>query len=81
MLNIVPGTFPIVALNDIAQLDLANAATVATIAAFYVIAFAFVEVPLVTYCFAPERTKRLGVAALVAVGLYLMVHGIVQLVA
>ena len=95
VLNIVPGTFPIVALKDIAQLDLSNAATVATVAAFYVIMFAFVEVPLVTYFFAPERTtaavddfnawlarngRSLAVYSLGGVGVYLTVRGIVQLV-
>jgi hypothetical protein len=94
VLNIVPGTFPIVALKDIAQLDVSNAAKVATIVVFYVIMFAFVEVPIVAYLFAPERTtasmndfnawlgrngRRLGIYVLAAVGLYLTVRGIVEL--
>jgi hypothetical protein len=94
VLNTVPGTFPIVALKDIAQLDASNAAKVATIIVFYVIMFAFVEVPVVAYVFAPERTtvavnnfnawlKRNGhrVAAyvLAGVGLYLTIRGVVDL--
>ncbi len=94
VLNIVPGTFPFVALKDIARLDASNAAKVATIFVFYVIMFAFVEVPIVAYLFEPERTKtrvnafnswlrRNGrsVAAYVlgGVGIYLIVRGIVQL--
>ena len=94
VLNIVPGTFPIVALKDIAQLDASNAAKVATIVVFYVIMFAFVEVPIVAYLFAPERTtaamndfnawlarngRRVAGYVLAGVGLYLTVRGIVQL--
>jgi len=94
VLNILPGTFPIVALKDIAQLDASNAAKVATIIVFYVIMFAFVEVPIVAYLFAPERTTAAandfnswlkrnsrGVAAYVlgGVGLYLTIRGMIQL--
>ena len=93
VLNIVPGTFPIVALKDIAQLGLSNAATAATIAAFYVIMFAFVEIPLIGYLFAPSRTQAavsrfnawlganvllLAIWALVAAGVYLIVRGAVS---
>ena len=94
VLNIIPGTFPFVALKDIAQLDASNAAKVATIIVFYVIMFAFVEVPIVAYLFAPERTtaevndfnawlgrngRRLAAYVLAGVGLYLTVRGIVEL--
>ena len=94
VLNIVPGTFPLVALKDIAQLDASNAAKVATIVVFYVIMFAFIEVPIVAYQFAPERTtasvnefnawlgrngRRVAAYVLATVGLYLTVHGVVQL--
>ncbi len=94
VLNIVPGTFPIVALKDIAQLDVSDAAKVATIVVFYLIMFAFVEVPIVGYLFAPERTtasmnqfngwlgrngQRVGVYVLAGVGLYLIVRGIAAL--
>jgi hypothetical protein len=94
VLNIVPGTFPIVALKDIAQLDAGNGVKFATIVLFYVIMFAFVEVPIVAFLFAPQRTtvavngfnewlKRNGrrVAAYVigVVGLYLVVRGLLRL--
>jgi cytochrome c oxidase assembly factor CtaG len=93
VLNIVPGTFPIVALKDIAELDASNATKVATIVVFYLIMFAFVEVPIVAYLFVPERTtvavnafndwlkrngRRVGAYVLGAVGLYLTVRGIIQ---
>jgi hypothetical protein len=95
VLNIVPGAAPLVGLKDIAQLDVGNAAKVAAIVGFYLIMFAFIEVPIVAYRFAPERTAaamtgvnawvgRNGrqVAAFVigAVGVYLTVRGIVHLV-
>ena len=94
VLNIVPGTFPIVALKDIAQLNASNGAKVATIVVFYVIMFAFVEVPIVAYLIAPERTtvavnafnawlkrngRRVAAYVLAGVGLYLTVRGIVDL--
>jgi thiol:disulfide interchange protein len=94
LLNIVPGTFPIVALKDIAQLDASDAAKVATIVVFYVIMFAFIEVPIVAYLIAPERTtvavnafnawlgrngRRVAAYVLAGVGLYLTIRGIIQL--
>ena len=94
VLNIVPGTFPIVALKDIAQLDASDGAKIATIVIFYVIMFAFVEIPIVAYLFAPTRTitamdnfnawlgrngRRVAVYVLAVVGAYLVVRGIVQL--
>jgi hypothetical protein len=94
ILNIVPGTFPIVALKDIAQLDIGDGAKVAAVVVFYVIMFAFIEVPVVAYLFAPERAtaavfdfntwlgrngRRIGVYVLAAVGFYLTVRGVVQL--
>ena len=62
---------------------------------FYVIMFAFAEVPIVAYLFAPERTTvkvnqfndwlrrnstRVAVWVLVVVGIYLTVRGVVQAV-
>ena len=94
VLNIVPGAFPFVALKDIAQLDAGNGAKVAAIVAFYLIMFAFVEVPIVAFAFAPERTaaavgrfnawigrnaRRAAAYVLAAVGLYLTIKGLVQL--
>jgi hypothetical protein len=95
VLNIVPGAFPFVALKDIAQLDVSDASKVAAVVIFYVIMFAFAEVPIVAYLFAPERTTarvndfnawlgrnstRVAVYVLVVVGIYLTVKGVVQAV-
>ena len=95
LLNIVPGAFPFVALKDIAQLDISDAGKAASVVVFYVIMFAFAEVPIVAYLFAPERTTvrvnqfndwlrrnstRVAVGVLVAVGIYLTVRGVVQAV-
>ena len=94
VLNIVPGALPFVALKDIAQLDASNGAKVAAIVAFYVVMFAFVEVPIVAFAIAPERTaavvsrfnawlgrnaRRVAAYVLAAVGLYLTIRGLVQL--
>jgi Sap, sulfolipid-1-addressing protein len=94
VLNILPGTFPIVALKDIAEVNASNAAKVAAIVVFYLIMFAFVEVPIVAFVFAPERTtvavnnfndwlkrngRRVAAYVLAVVGVYLTVRGILQL--
>ena len=92
--NIVPGVVPLVALKDIAELDYSFGATVALLLGFYLIMFAFIEVPIVAYLFAPERTassmnqfnawlgrngRRVGVYVLAGVGCYLLVRGIAAL--
>jgi thiol:disulfide interchange protein len=96
VLNIVPGVLPFVALKDIAELDYSVPATVLILLGFYVIMFAFIEVPLVAYLVAPARTaietarfnawldrnwRRLGAYALVVLGVYLLVRGAVALIA
>ena len=93
VLNIVPGAFPFVALKDIAQLDASNATKAVSVVVFYVIMFAFAEVPIVAYLFAPERTTarvndfndwlgrnttRVAIWVLVVVGIYLTVRGLIQ---
>jgi len=93
VLNIVPGAFPFVALKDIAQLDASNATKAVSVVVFYVIMFAFAEVPIVAYLFAPERTTarvndfndwlgrnttRVAIWVLVVVGIYLTVRGVIQ---
>jgi hypothetical protein len=93
VLNVVPGAFPFVALKDISQLDVGDSGKVAAVVLFYVIMFAFAEVPIVAYLFAPESTTarvnefndwlrrnstRVAVYVLTAVGVYLVVRGIVQ---
>jgi hypothetical protein len=96
VLNIFPGAFPLIALKDIAELDVGIAATVALVLGFYVIMFALIEVPLVGYLVAPAWTEqatrrfnvwlranssRLAVAALAIAGVLLVVAGIVNVLA
>lgn len=94
VLNIIPGTFPFVALVDIAKLDVGDAAKVAAVVIFYVIMLAFAEVPIVAYLIAPARTisatnafndwlarngRRVAAAVLAVVGAYLVVRGLLRL--
>ena len=94
VLNIIPGTFPFVALVDIAKLDVADAAKVAAVIVFYVIMLSFAEVPIVAYLVAPERTiaatnafndwlarngRRVAAGVLAVVGAYLVVRGLLRL--
>jgi hypothetical protein len=90
VLNVVPGVFPFIALKDVAQLDYGVASTAALVTVFYGIMFAFVEVPLVAFLVAPERTtamtadfnawlsahgRRIAIVVLWVVGAYLVVRG------
>ena len=92
LLNVVPGFLPLVALKDIAELGVGTASVILIVSGFYVVMFAFVEIPLVGYLFAPERTKLLtarfnvwlsangrmvGAWIAAAAGVYLTVRGIV----
>ncbi len=92
LLNIVPGVVPFVALDKIADLDKGTAETLGLLLGFYVIMFWLIEVPLVGYVVAPEATgvwtrrfnawldrngSLLGQAALVVIGVYLIVEGVV----
>jgi hypothetical protein len=92
--NVIPGVFPFVALKDIAEMDVGFAETFGLLLGFYLIMFAFIEVPLVAYLVAPERTgqatrrfnawldrngRRLGILALGGVGAYLLVKGLIGL--
>ena len=94
VLNIVPGVLPFVALKDIADGGYSVAATVALVVGFYLVMFVLVEVPLVLYVFAPARAdaavvglnawldrngRRTAVCALLGVGVYLIVRGILGL--
>jgi hypothetical protein len=94
VLNIIPGTFPFVALVDIAKLDVGDAAKVAAVVVFYVIMLAFAEVPIVAYLIAPARTisatnafndwltrngRRVAAVVLAVVGAYLVVRGLLRL--
>ena len=92
--NIVPGVVPLVALKDIAELDYTFAATVGLLLGFYLIMFAFIEIPLAGYLVAPESTARLtarfnawldrtgprvGIAVLALIGVYLIVRGVLRI--
>jgi hypothetical protein len=94
-LNILPGVFPLVALKDVAQLNEGVALTATILLVFYVIMFALVEVPLVGFMFARERTardterlnswlgankRRVAVIVLNVLGAYLVARGIITLV-
>jgi hypothetical protein len=94
VLNIVPGAAPLVGLKDIAQLDASDGAKVAAIIGFYLIMFAFIEVPIIAYGFAPKRTaaemnrvnawvgrnaRQVAGYVIGAAGLYLTVRGVVHL--
>jgi hypothetical protein len=93
--NVVPGVFPLAALRDIAELDAGVAETIGLLLAFYLIMFAFIEVPLVGYVVAPERTgretrrfnawldrnmRRLAIVALAVLGGYLVAKGLIGLI-
>jgi hypothetical protein len=94
VLNILPGFFPFIALMDIAQTSYAAATKITLVAVFYVIMFTSVEIPIVAYGIAPERTaaavaafnnwlnangRRLAVWVLLLVGVYLLVRGVLAL--
>lgn len=91
ILDIVPGVVPVVALKDIAQLGGGVAETGGLIVAFYLVMFALVELPLVGYLVAPDRTGdlatrlnawlttnmgRLATWALIGAGVALVLRGV-----
>jgi hypothetical protein len=93
VLNVVPGFFPLVALKDISELNYAVVATAGILLAFYIVMFAFVEVPLGAFLIAPERAergtlrfnswlnanaRRLASWALIGIGVALIVKAIVS---
>jgi hypothetical protein len=94
LFNLLPGVFPVVALKDIAQLDVSLAEAAVIIFFFYVGMFLLVEIPLVWLFVAPESARagtlafnawlgenRMKVAewVLEVIGLYLLVRGVVLL--
>jgi hypothetical protein len=87
----MPGVWYIIALKDIALDDYGEAAEIALIIAFNLIMFAFIEIPLLGYLFAPEWSRKqvdrfnswlhrhgrhLGGWIGVVIGLYLIARGI-----
>jgi hypothetical protein len=94
ILDIAPGVFPFVALRNIAEGSYPDSTKVLLVVVFYVIMFAFVELPIAGYVIAPGRTevtvqrfnrwlslngRNLATSALAVGGLYLIVRGLTQL--
>lgn len=94
LLNLLPGLFPFVALKNIAEGGYSAATNVVLVVVFYLVMFASVEIPLVSYLVAPEATvrtvqrlndwldrnaRKIATLVLAAVGLYLVVRGLLQL--
>jgi hypothetical protein len=94
LVNIVPGIFPIIALKNLAELDYSTAETIAVLVGFYLVTFAFIEIPIVSYLVAPAWTRRrvgelndwlrthqrrVAVWALVVGGVYLVARGVLEL--
>jgi hypothetical protein len=92
---VLPGPLPLVALKDIAEMDVGFAETFALLLGFYLIMFAFIEAPLVGYFVAPAWTgrttqrfntwldrnmRRVAVAVLGVAGAYLVANGVIDLV-
>jgi membrane protein implicated in regulation of membrane protease activity len=92
--SVFPGPLVIVGMAEVAQLDYPTVATLVVILVFFVIVFAFIEVPLAGFVIAPEATKAVSVTAkgwldrnllllaawaLTIVGAFQIVRGIVVL--
>lgn len=92
ILDVFPGVLPFVALAQIADLDASTAAKVAAIVGFYLIMFAFIEVPILAYLAAPARTtaaisgfnawldrngRLVATVVLAVAGVYLLARGLV----
>jgi hypothetical protein len=94
LLNIVPGVFPIIALRNLAELDYSVAETISVLFGFYLVTFAFIEIPIASYLVAPDWTRRrvgefndwlrahqrrVAVWALATGGVYLIARGVLEL--
>ena len=95
LINLVPGFFAVVGYTKIAELHYGAAGTAGFVVAFNAIMFALIEAPLAGYLVAPRATernvtrlnawlrrngRRVVVAAAAAIGVYLVVRGLLQLV-
>jgi len=89
-----PGMSALIALKDIAQLGYGAAATVAVVVCFFLIMFSFIELPLIGFVVAPDRSRqatlrfnswldrnanRLAVDFLAGLGVFLIVRGVIEL--
>jgi Sap, sulfolipid-1-addressing protein len=94
LLNVVPGLFPFVALKNVAEGDYSAGVDVMLVVVFYLVMFVSVEIPLLSYLVAPEATvrtvqrlntwldrnaRKIAALVLAAVGLYLLVRGLLQI--
>jgi hypothetical protein len=94
LLCAIPGFSALVAMKDIAQLGYSTTATAAVVVGFYLIMFAFIELPLIGFSVAPEQAtakavafnawldrnaNRLATGVLVGLGVFLIVRGIAGL--
>ncbi len=90
----IPGFSALVALKDIAQLGYSTTATVAVVIGFYLIMFAFIELPLIGFLVSPEKAteksvafnawldrsaNRLATGVLAGLGVFLIARGIAGL--
>lgn len=94
LLNLVPGAWYIVALKDIAESSWGDATVVVVIVVFCIVQYALIELPLLGFAVAPERSADLsrrfsawltansrGVAVVILVvgGCYMILRGIIAL--
>lgn len=92
LLNL-PGIWYLAALNEIATGNFGTAGDVALVLGFNLVMFTLVEVPLVGYVFAPDRTRasidhfnawlrdhtrEVAAGVAIAVGIYLLVKGVAE---
>lgn len=91
----LPGAFYLVALKDIAQNQHATGSQVLAVVIFNLIMFAFAEIPLLGYLFAPETTgqrveafnewlgrhaRQIVIVIATAMGIYLVARGVAGVV-
>ena len=91
----VPGVWYLAALKDILTGKYSTATDVLLIVGFNLIMFTLIEVPLISYLLAPERSatavarfndwlhdhsRQIGIALGTAIGIYLLVKGISEAV-
>jgi hypothetical protein len=94
-LDLLPGFFYLVALKDIAEADYSAGEVVALVVVFCVLMFMLIELPIISFLVAPDKTtdwvhrfnawlhanaKRLIPVLALAVGIFLIVEGVVALV-
>jgi hypothetical protein len=94
VLDIAPSFFYLVALKDLAEANYSNAEVVVLVVGFCLMMFMLIELPLLSYVFAPEKTavwanqfnawlhdnaRHLITLLAFAVGILLIVRGIISL--